>query len=902
MSIELLTPQEFIDKYTEELKQHLNVYNIQLNKTGFIGFLMNMLGWTTYDLKIYYDSLFKESTPVLAEKTNNLYLHSSTYGYIPSLAKPATLEGTINFDYSLFPAEPQNIKKRVITINNPNIPLEFKIDDYIFTSKSTYSVVIENNTRYLIIVKENGDIVQLPISSTSNDISIPLMDCYEYSTYSLEFVSESYPLYSFFQFPIDIQSGQIADITVFVNDEEYKVDFVKFLYKAFDNVVFIRQISPNKIILELGNGINGKRIPNSKVKVDIKTTNGEKANGIITNDKIPILNPIQIVITDTLTDGSVINSTLESKKYTYVSIDHVYNGEDILEGERLREELIKYIQTRDNLVSETDYYNIASKYFNDFKFLFKKINIVDNTFYLCRVLRDKYQRVLRSLIHSVDESSFGNKVFRPEFEIFGTTFISPFYYVWDNTLNWYNSYLIYSNYVTGFSEYKLIDTTDSNYIIPKIKLNITYDNVNDKTIFKLTSFDDLSIYTTKLTIYSLSIFNSDMTYNPTDNYFYYEYDGIVSDPLEVQVDFYEASDTTHKFYAKAKDVQYVFDTTDILKLVKFNNKVINIPVIEKSEFDSDPDFYIDKLRDFMIGNSFKENRMVSDELKYIFLNSYVVESPYIENQIEDGEKVFTGLSIKDVITSPPLNPSVGDVYYIARNPEGIFRGHTNELAYYNGSSWEFYNQQLSFFDDVLDELQDPPATPDDGDRYLILPSATGDWLGHDNEIAQYNATSSSWIFSNPFYNSAVHITNKNIIKYYDIDNSWKTIKLTLPLKLKLRITIDNNIVTKDKINILTEKDNILLDLMELLQKVYSSCSLKLYTDELVEYIMRGKAYMKSVGVYIFDNDNRLIFNNIVMKEDINDILSGLSKDQVVNYSPAYFHWDVDNIDIVFINK
>jgi hypothetical protein len=66
--------------------------------------------------------------------------------------------------------------------------------------------------------------------------------------------------------------------------------------------------------------------------------------------------------------------------------------------------------------------------------------------------------------------------------------------------------------------------------------------------------------------------------------------------------------------------------------------------------------------------------------------------------------------------------------------------------------------------------------------------------------------------------------------------------------------------------------------------------------------MRDKAYMKSVDVYIFDNDIRLIFNNIVMKEDINDILSGLSKDQVVNYSPAYFHWDVDNIDIVFINK
>ena len=39
-------------------------------------------------------------------------------------------------------------------------------------------------------------------------------------------------------------------------------------------------------------------------------------------------------------------------------------------------------------------------------------------------------------------------------------------------------------------------------------------------------------------------------------------------------------------------------------------------------------------------------------------------------------------------------------------------------------------------DPVIDaDLSAPPGSPSEGDRYIVGPSATGDWSGHDGEIA-----------------------------------------------------------------------------------------------------------------------------------------------------------------------
>ena len=119
----LKTPEQFITYYHEQLKTDLDNYDIQLNKLGIIGYYLNILGWTQYDIKQYYNYLFNESFVATADQNENLYLHASIYNYVPTFAIPSTAEGTFSFDFAEIPKSATDeyghpIKKREVLYNN----------------------------------------------------------------------------------------------------------------------------------------------------------------------------------------------------------------------------------------------------------------------------------------------------------------------------------------------------------------------------------------------------------------------------------------------------------------------------------------------------------------------------------------------------------------------------------------------------------------------------------------------------------------------------------------------------------------------------------------------------------------------------------------------------------------
>lgn len=67
-NLSTLTPEEFAEYFMSALKSELNVYDLQANKVGFLGFLVNLLGNVTYDSKVYKDTLFKEAFPATAQQ------------------------------------------------------------------------------------------------------------------------------------------------------------------------------------------------------------------------------------------------------------------------------------------------------------------------------------------------------------------------------------------------------------------------------------------------------------------------------------------------------------------------------------------------------------------------------------------------------------------------------------------------------------------------------------------------------------------------------------------------------------------------------------------------------------------------------------------------------------------
>lgn len=62
---------------------------------------------------------------------------------------------------------------------------------------------------------------------------------------------------------------------------------------------------------------------------------------------------------------------------------------------------------------------------------------------------------------------------------------------------------------------------------------------------------------------------------------------------------------------------------------------------------------------------------------------------------------------------------------------------------------------------VIDkDLSTPPGGESPGDRYVVNPTGAGAWAGHDNEIAEWNG--SSWDFTVPNVNEKVVVTDEGL--------------------------------------------------------------------------------------------------------------------------------------------
>lgn len=81
-------------------------------------------------------------------------------------------------------------------------------------------------------------------------------------------------------------------------------------------------------------------------------------------------------------------------------------------------------------------------------------------------------------------------------------------------------------------------------------------------------------------------------------------------------------------------------------------------------------------------------------------------------------------------------------------------------------------QGLDWQESVIDrDLTSPPTTPTTGDRYLVATGATGDWLTHDGEIAEWDG--SSWVFSPPDEGFCMWVEDENVQVTYN-GTAWVT--------------------------------------------------------------------------------------------------------------------------------
>lgn len=61
------------------------------------------------------------------------------------------------------------------------------------------------------------------------------------------------------------------------------------------------------------------------------------------------------------------------------------------------------------------------------------------------------------------------------------------------------------------------------------------------------------------------------------------------------------------------------------------------------------------------------------------------------------------------------------------------------------------------------DLTAPPSSPSDGDRYIPAVSATGSWMGHDNQIAAWQ--DGGWVFLTPLEGWLAWIADENVVAW-----------------------------------------------------------------------------------------------------------------------------------------
>jgi len=317
--------------------------------------------------------------------------------------------------------------------------------------------------------------------------------------------------------------------------------------------------------------------------------------------------------------------------------------------------------------------------------------------------------------------------------------------------------------------------------------------------------------------------------------------------------------TTYKFTCRTDKFFQILDTSDQIKLIRYtvrtDSYIINIPVVYNATFISDPDYYLDKFKNFIVTSLFNENRMVTDNVQCRFLNTYLIESPFIEAIFLQSGQIFSNT---DYVWLPPVSST----------------------------------------------QDEPPVVTLDKSRYLVSTTPVGGsyFDGHANEIAIYDTSIAPpfWIFDIPNVNEFVLDNETNIYYRWDGTNWINIPNIVLPLNIRIEIKADKNYVQRNNIDMSSEKENLILAVTEYLQKGFSGSTIIFYNSLMVEFVHNNRNYIKSVKVYVTDSSivpNEM--NNGIETRTDNEVMKNLkNKLDIVKYVPPLIYWDVDNVEVI----
>lgn len=947
-------PQDYINYYVDILKKEYKLNDLKVDYHGFVGFLMNLFGWTNFDIKQYYDYLYKEGFLATAEETKNLYLHASKYKYPIDFATPSQAQGNLILDFSKLPVRSANVKKREVIVPEDYV---FNIGNFKFSSRTRYRFIeeIKNDGIYYYCVVTPFNSRQRLYSSSSTTVTAPMFNFFqtELSEHTYTIPDYNYGVYNQYSITIS-EKQQISDVEVLIKKSgttdfvPYNIKYVKAFETPLSKAVFLNRVSDKVCIIEMGNGYHGEWVPNSVAKVNVWTTYGSSGNTLNKQDGKSIGS---LVLNQYDINNNIINNgllTINSSLFK-PSIFSCVNGKDLLLKEDLKNDILNWVETRSNLINKTDFFNLFSRYHKDFNILFKKNQMTDNNFYLLKTLRDQYQEVITtsnyiySCIRYDDKELIKNKS-------------SDIQYYTDSTLK------------VGRYYYKIVAIDKFYQSIPSESIIQNVSTIERGIVIKWSPVPNAEYYK----VYGRTIlYNECWTINTnqlaSDGYVYFLDKGQTG-TSEICTNLYKivdqisfpTFDVNLTETINLTDQFYIWKTHILENSYYIDNKPIWTNNITKITYDDIALTYVNTTSELITNSWTVNNRILYLRLDDLFVSEnsdIIVEysrdlnffSPFIY-RYNSFFNWFEGYFIFNNMIQYPINTIVKQLYV---PPIYYF----NLVYNYNLNQTDIYirsYQSLDFLDFKIKVVNfdadyvSIPSSKHTIDGFIGSPTHIQVECYQDNVLV---FTSITPLFQQVYFirdqvvllnyydeNDNKYICNIPIVNYDETDKDFlytqiydyiigselgqnrmqsdsiqtrfmntifcdkstsKTLlvqqydhNLILPLNINIKLRYNTS-----EIDFSSHKNDIELLVAKYLQENATGINIKFYPSQITDLIHDYNASIISVIIDIYDSYGTSLNNGIETIQENEFLFKIKDKLDIVKYNSIYWWWNVDNINI-----
>ncbi len=908
----LKTPQEFINEESKNLREFFKDNNdIQINKLGVIGYFINLLGNIRYDATQYYQKLYQESNIITVRDEKNLYLHGAIYKYDFKFAEPSVAEGSFIFDFSLIPNDNSSIQKRTVSIQKDSEnqkQTSFKINNITFTTDTEYVFVEEGNNYYCIVYLSDGTINYIP--SSSSRIIAPFINVYQKIEEIENIRLTNYPIYSYYSHTFTTKDQYLNSLKVYVkerneiyesnsNGDLFEVKNIKLEENSTTKSCFLSMLESYRYLLEFGSGIRGKYIPEAQVKLIKQLTNGENGN-IGVPHLLNLDSTSRIVLKKFESNFLVpvqINYGLSNKLIT-VNFEYSSGGVNPKKDNELRKDILEHIQTRNFLISKNDFNNLTDIDDNEFIYSFKKSSIQRNDFFLHQCFRDIEQTPIKTLCHNIQTLDITSSV--QNFS--GTPIIDT------------------EGDLTGVLQYYIL-ASDGFHISDSDSISVDCGTENNSVELSWDEFDNAIYYIV-------------IVYDGNE---YRYFNTVLNEFLDIGQE--STAINTFSYFEGDSEGDISFS---------WNDNYIFFPEFEINNINFISPF-VYKYNSFM---RWFEGYLFSDNFIILFSKKQIVGQtdytvPYFHAQIkynytekkteiyiisqQESTNYIPTISISNTeIADQKLERLDENKFYISfeENKYGILLStHILEIIVYisneddeiiSGKLVEYSTDVFSQIEVISDQIKLLTyLDSNDNTHILNIPVMEKTIYEADKElynIKLLNNLSNINLSENRFPNDDIQyrFINSYILEQLYLRNVLKQtyeFDLIFPLKLELVIYYDQVYLDNNNVNLTKEKDDLYLELSQLLEKNYTGNNIKFYNSHIIDYI-HNKPYIKTLTIVVKDSDGNIISSGLETYNE-NEILENIQNDSfstdeindpklhICYYTPYYFWWDINNLDITY---